>query len=733
MKQLILTIIAYGLLTSGLSAQQTNRDTTLDEVPLHETVISASRGAQAKTAIAQQVRVIKSAEIERTNPPTTAELLQSTGQVFVQKSQQGGGSPVLRGFEASRVLLVIDGVRMNNAIYRSGHLQNVITLDNAALDRAEILFGPASTLYGTDALGGAICFYTKNPEQSTEKGKLKTSIHAFSRYATVNNEKTGHLDFNVGSVKMASFTSLTFSDFDDLRMGKKAGFAPIFGLRPYYVERINGKDSLLPNPNPYLQKFSGYHQYDVLQKVVYQPAEWVKHTVNVQFSNSSNIPRYDRLTDPKGSGLNSAEWYYGPQKRILAAYHLNLKKIVGFDEMDITGSWQDIAESRVNRNFGEINRTERSEKVKVYGLVAQAVKHFHQHTIRTGIDGQFNEVASSARRINVNSGEISTQSTRYPDGGSTLFTLAAFGSHTWSVGNRWIFSEGARAGFSNLHGRFISTEYFSFLAGEVSQKTPTLAGNLGAVFLGPKNTRIAINASTGFRVPNIDDMGKVFDSQPGRVVVPNPALKSEKTYNMELNVSKNIAGKLLWENVCWATTLRDAVVPGRFQVNGNDSIDFDGVKSEVLALQNQRTATLLGFTTSLQADISPTLAAYASLSYTRGRINELKTPLDHIPPLFGRAGARWHARNANLEVYSLFNGKKKREAYNLEGEDNWQYAPEDGMPAWITLNFRLGYSLSNHLNLQVGVENLLDVQYRHFASGINAPGRNLWLTIRFKW
>lgn len=141
-------------LSPFVQAQQVERDTAMEEVSLNETVVAASRGSQARTAVAQQVRVIRRTEIERMNAPSTADLLSNTGQVFVQKSQQGGGSPVIRGFEASRVLLVVDGVRMNNAIYRAGHLQNVITMDNAALDRAEVLFGPASTVYGTDALGG---------------------------------------------------------------------------------------------------------------------------------------------------------------------------------------------------------------------------------------------------------------------------------------------------------------------------------------------------------------------------------------------------------------------------------------------------------------------------------------------------------------------------------------------------------------------------------------------------
>ncbi len=712
-------------------AQQVEKDTTMEEVSLNETVVAASRGSQARTAVAQQVRVIRRTEIERVNAPSTADLLGNTGQVFVQKSQQGGGSPVIRGFEASRVLLVVDGVRMNNAIYRAGHLQNVITMDNAALDRAEVLFGPASTVYGTDALGGAVCFFTKNPELAGTGERMKHSAHAFTRYGSVNQEKTGHLDFGLGWKKFGSFTSFTYSDFGDLRMGKKEGTAPFFGLREYYADRINGRDTLVKNPDPYVQKFSGYIQYDLLQKLVFQSSDRVRHTLNVQYSNSGNIPRYDRLTDPKGAGLNSSEWYYGPQKRLMASYNLNVRPVSGFDELNMTASWQDIEESRYNRNFGVSRRTERVENVKVYGFLAQGVKYLDNQTLRVGIDGQYNDVQSAARRVDVNTGDITTQSTRYPDGGSSMYNIAAFATHSWQRGDSWTFSEGLRAGYSNLSCSFVSTEYFPFLAGEVSQQSPLVAGNLGAVYHGLRNWRIAASASSGFRVPNVDDMGKVFDSQRGSVVVPNPDLSPEKSYNIDLNILRDVADKLHWENVLWATALRDAVVAERFQVNGQDSIYYDGENSRVLALQNKRSAALWGFSSMLQADLTASWSAYASVASTRGRISE-GGPLDHIPPVYGKAGARWHTKKAHAEGYILFNGKKRLEDYNLEGEDNLQYAPADGMPAWYTLNIRGGYNIGTSLTLQTGIDNILDVQYRTFASGINGPGRNLWLTLRVK-
>jgi hemoglobin/transferrin/lactoferrin receptor protein len=733
-KALLLILMAAAL--KGFA--QTAADTTLEAVPIREAVISANRASQARSAVAQQVKILTKNEIQNLNAQTTADLIQNSGAAFVQKSQQGGGSPVLRGFEASRVLLVVDGVRMNNAIYRSGHLQNAITMDNAALERAEVIFGPASTVYGSDALGGAICFYTKNPVFADEGEKFKTTGNAFFRFGSVNDEKTAHADISLGGQKWGSLTSFTFSDFGDLRMGEQEGLAPFFGLRPQYVERIDGRDVLVQNEDPFVQKFSGYKQYDLLQKVVFQPNENSSHTLNIQYSTSSDIPRYDRLTDPGpgGEGLASAEWYYGPQDRFMAAYTFKMNEFGWFNGgLRATASYQDIQESRHNRNFDAPRRSDRVEQVGVYGFIADAEKNWEHQNLHLGADVQFNDVTSTASRYNVDNGEITPQSTRYPDGGSTMLYGSAYATHSWQPANNsaWTFSEGLRVGFATLDATFMDKEFFPFPYDKAEQRNFTYSGSLGAVWNGSNRWRVAVNAASGFRVPNVDDLGKVFDSQPGSVVVPNPDLKPEKTFNLDLNLTYQVTDRLRWENVVWGTALRDAIVLDNFLFNGQDSIEFDDVPSRVLANQNKRKARLWGFNSGIEADAYDNFAVYASINYTRGRVQADDTPLDHIPPLYGRIGGRWHTKKASVEGFFLFNGKKKIEDYNLEGEDNLQYAPADGMPEWFTANLRAGYRFSRYLSLQAGVDNIFDVQYRAFASGINGPGRNFWVTVRTGW
>jgi hemoglobin/transferrin/lactoferrin receptor protein len=211
---------------------------TANTVSLEEAVIYSGKFKEKRKNIAQQIEVITARKIARANAQNTGDLLINTGALFVQKSQQGGSSPVIRGFEASRVLLVVDGIRLNNAIYRAGHLQNVITVDQNLLERVEVLYGPTSTLYGSDALGGVIHMRTKQPIFSTT-GKPIFKTNTVSRISSANQEKTIHLTQQIGGKKWGWLQALTFSDFGDLKMGSRYPKKyPDFGRRTQYIQTL---------------------------------------------------------------------------------------------------------------------------------------------------------------------------------------------------------------------------------------------------------------------------------------------------------------------------------------------------------------------------------------------------------------------------------------------------------------------------------------------------------------
>lgn len=720
-------------------AQAASEDTirywsiTLDDV-----VVSVNKTEESKKTVAQEVQVLSASQIARAQAQSTADLIGSTGSVFIQKSQAGGGSPVIRGFEASRILLVVDGVRMNNIIYRSGHLQNIITLDNAILERAEILFGPSSTIYGSDALGGVIHFYTKNPVFATDTLKHKIKANAFVRYGSVNNEITGHADFNIGSRKFASLTSFTYSVFDDLRGGKNQNpfYDSTYGERPYYAERIDGKDSLVKNDNRYLQVQSGYSQYDILQKFSCRQNKHIIHGLNLQFSNTTDVPRYDRLTDPEGAGLRFAQWYYGPQRRLLAAYDMHIKNNSSvFQSIHAGINYQNIEESRHTRRFGRSSLTHRTENVNVIGASADFLKIVKGHRIRFGIDMRFNTLKSTADREDIVTGERSPLDTRYPDGDNAMTDAALYFSHTWQINHRLTLTEGFRLGFSALHSTFVDTSFYHFPFNEANQNTPVYSGSAGLIHTPSDDLKLSLLVSTGFRTPNVDDLSKVFESAAGQVIVPNSDLKPEKTVTTEIGITKIFNHKASWESTVYYTHFIDAIVTDKFQFNGEDSILYEGALSRVLANQNKGKAYVFGVSSSVKTELAENLLASLVMNYTYGRIKTDSSdyPLDHIPPFVARLHFTYDYEHFSADFFINYNGWKRLKNYNLNGEDNEQYATPDGMPAWFTLNLRASYKINKLITFQAGVDNILDTQYRTFSSGINAPGRNIFAAVRFHY
>lgn len=319
-------VIVIVLFFLNFSFAQTKEE-TLKTTSLEEVTVSTKKTIKQKEFIPSQIESVNAKEIEFQNFQNMADVLSASGNLHVQKSQQGGGSPSIRGFEASRVLLLVDGIRMNNLIFRAGHLQNAITVDENMLENVDIFYGPSSTLFGSDALGGSVNMTTKSAK-FLGRSTNKFSGNVNTRYSSVNEEKSGYFDLNYASKSFASFTAFSYNDFGDLRMGKRKNHnGDFFGERPFYVTTTaNGTDVLTENSNKYIQKNSAYKQYNLMQKFAYKTNKGFVHGLNFQYSTTNDVPRYDRLTDVTPTGLKSAEWYYGPQKRLLAIYSINKEK-----------------------------------------------------------------------------------------------------------------------------------------------------------------------------------------------------------------------------------------------------------------------------------------------------------------------------------------------------------------------------------------------------------------------
>lgn len=721
---------------------------------LDEVILSAFKGEAKANRVAEEVAVVSSKEIQKLSPQTSADLLAFIPGIRAQKSQMGGGSPVIRGMESNRILLVVDGVRMNNAIYRKGHLQNSITIAPNQLDKIEVIFGPSSVLYGSDALGGVIHYYTRTPKLS-EKTSIKTGL--FNRFSSSNNEVTTHTSIEISSKKWGSFTSFSFSDFGDLKMGKNRshGFEN-WGKVFEYSENTDVYFSATPteNPDPTIQRNTHYHQSDFLQKFFVPLSAKIDLKLNLQYSTSSDIPRFDRLNEKINGELRFSEWYYGPQRRTLISPQLNFNlKENWADKAIFTFAYQNIKESRIQRKFGSLNRSYRKEKLDIFSINGDFTLSFMQDDTKNlayGFELSYNDVTSNSfgKELVVSGNEIVGLSgdflvySRYPDGGSSYTSSAAYIDYRQDLNPKSTLNTGIR--FTQTHLSALWTDKLSILLEnfDVTLKNSAITATIGHVYKPSSRWQLNTVASSGFRSPNIDDIGRIREKS-GNLTVPNVNVKPEFAYSGEIGIQKHFDKKkhTLGLNMYY-TLLKDYIFRSTLEwyINSKDKIIplvYDSEYKNFVGSQNGETAYIFGYTGSYSGKISDNISTSGFITYTKGRTYDSKLPMSSIPPLFGQFDLDYSKKQFQLGASIRFNSKKDISDFNLEeGIDNHDLTPiidsnatEDskiyfGSPSWITLRVTSGIEFNKHWKLQGMIDNVFDQHYREFASGISAPGRN---------
>ncbi|WP_298526778.1 TonB-dependent siderophore receptor [uncultured Christiangramia sp.] len=705
------------------------------ENQLEQITLSAARFKLKKDEIPQKIVSIVPSEILMANPQTSADLLESTGQVFVQKSQLGGGSPMIRGFSTNRLLLTVDGVRMNSAIFRSGNLQNVISVDPLMVENAEVILGPGSVVYGSDAIGGVMNFYTLQPDFSFTGG-TSVSGSIYTRFATANNENTVHADVNVGRENWAFRTGITYSDFGDLKMGEHG---PDDYLRPDYAERQNGIDVMVENPDPLVQKPTGYDQINLLQKVKYMPSKDWDFNLGIVYSQTSDFPRFDRLYRKKDGVLRAAEWYYGPQTWFLGNLKINHRSRSEFyDKVQFTGAYQYFGEIRNDRDFGEPLLFSTEENVDAYSANLDFEKSLSESKLFYGFEYVLNSVASEGAFRNIQNGETGDTASRYPDD-SKWQSMAMYSSYQWKISEDLSLQSGLRYNHILVNARF-EDRFYDFPFEEANISTGALTGSLGLNWRQNHFVGWRLGLSTAFRAPNIDDIGKIFDSEPGSVVVPNPNLKSEYAYNAELGADFNFSDNLRLGLTAYYTYLDDAMVRRDYDLGGVTEIDYQGEPSRVQAIQNAANAYVYGLEAGLEIDFSVALRMNSQFSYTYGEENDggEYVPLRHAAPMFGSTHLVWNKRKLKLDLFAEYNGEFDFEDLAPGEQDKaYLYATDSNgnpySPAWYTLNLTGQYRLNLNWLATVSLENITNQRYRTYSSGIAAAGRNLIIALSYNF
>ncbi len=674
------------------------------------------------------------------NPQTAADMLGLTGEVFIQKSQYGGGSPMIRGFSTNRLLYSVDGVRMNSAIFRAGNLQNVISLDPFSIASTEVLFGPGAVCYGSDAIGGVMVFNTIGPRISAGDAPIVFGS-ATARTASASGEKTAHVHLGMGFDKWGFITSFTSSSFDDLKQGM---YGPDKYIMPYIVVPEYGKDGkvndrVMPNSDNRRQAPSGYSQCNFMQKVRYVPTENVDLEYAFHFSETSEYARYDRHQRMKNGLPRYSEWNYGPQLWMMN--HLRMSHNTNnmlYDSLRINMALQRFEESRISRDFNNPIRDIQSEEVDAWSVNADLMKSVNSRlTLMYGAEYVQNNVHSKGESTDVTTGESTTSPSRYPK--ARWYSYGIFLNSQWHILKNVHLAAGLRYNLYSIESDFSTAGYDVPFYPKQSSDAGSLCGNIGINWFPKPHCMIRLNYSRGFRAPNVDDMGKLFDSVDGCVTVPNPNLKPEYADNVEIGVVKCFGDFLELDLSAYYTVLDNAIVRRDYLFDGSPTMQYKGDECRVQALQNAAVAKVWGVQFSMDMRFSKWFYAKGNINYQYGR-EELddgeNSPSRHAAPLFGRIAAGFNHKKLSFEAFSNFQAKCKAEDIPLEERDKSEFYALDAKgrpysPAWMTINVRTTFRMMDNLHLNATLENIADRRYRPYSCGISAPGRNFTASITY--
>lgn len=715
-----------------LQAQSFEISIQPSDLNLDEVVISATKWRQSSRDIPSKIISITPQDVELLNPQTAADLLGVSGKVFVQKSQQGGGSPMIRGFSTHRLLYSVDGVRMNTAIFRAGNVQNVLNLDPFVIESTEVLFGPGSVIYGSDAIGGVMSFHTLTPQFSLTDQPFITG-KANVRYSSANKEKTGHFDVNVGFKKWSFVTSISSWDFDHLRQGSHG---PKDYIRDYHVQRQDSLDVIITQEDKLLQIPSAYSQINMMQKFRFKPSQNWDLQYGFHYSETSPYGRYDRHQRTKNGTARYAEWDYGPQIWMMNNLGVGYSgSNAVFDRMNLRLAHQWFEESRIDRALNKNIRRTNAEEVSAYSFNVDFIKATSaKNTFFYGVEYILNDVKSSGEETDIATGKSKEGPSRYPM--STWQSLAAYVTDEFKVTDQFTLSAGARYNYILIDSEF-DTTFYPFPFTEAKLGHGALTGSVGGVYRPADSWVLSTNFGTAFRAPNVDDIGKVFDSAPGQVVVPNPDLKPEYAYNVDFGIAKLIDDVIKIDATAYYTHLKNSMLRRDYKLNGQDSIMYQGEMSKVQAIQNSAMAKVYGVQFGLEVKLPQGFGFSTDFNFQKGE-EELEngetSPLRHAAPFFGISRLNYKAEKLSLELDFVFNGKRdfddmpdgeksKKEIYALDENGNIY------SPAWYTLNLKGLYKINDTLSISAGIENMTDQRYRPYSSGISGAGRNFIMAL----
>jgi len=679
---------------------------------------------------------------------TIAEIISDEGNLPIRKGYASDGNLIIRGLSNNKILYMVDGIRVNNAVSGNGIFDFFSELPINAINQIDVIYGPSSVLFGSDAMGGVIRFTTRAPKLS-DSDRVLVFGNGQAGLSTADKGRNASFDFNFGKLKWASFTAVSAQSFGNIKTGanKKPMVSnqsqlPNWGLKPSYSEYMNEKDTMFLNSNPEILIGSGYSKYNLLQKVLFTPNQLLDITAGVHFTSIGEVNRTDLLNYQTNNKPVYAEAKLPPRTALNGILQVLSKKENNFyTYLNATLAYGLQNQHRVSRLYNNKYRLHNEENITTTALNLDFIKLVNNvNKLNYGLEYNYNTVASDAWTEHIIDRSIDNALTLYPNGGSENSSYAVYLNYNWLLATSITVTGGIRYNYVELISNFKHAELFSLPSPSIEIRTGAPAANIGFSTNIVETIKLNVLGSSGYRIPNLNDYG-IVRLDNNFVRVPNAKLQPEYNYSVEAGLHFSFLDELSFYTSAYHTWVRNAMLLAPFTFdNGANTIVFNGVTYNTIAFANTGKASLKGVNFGFVFDsrgidpkpsvrIKNKLRILGTVNWVTGAETDTKEPLPYVSPVFGNLTVQGIIDGLKLESYVNFQAKKSIDEISLYDTRALIEATTNGYPAWYTINLRSSYRLNRNFEVQLALENLTNVHYRTFGSGISEHGFNISLCL----
>uniref|UniRef100_UPI003216A3CA TonB-dependent receptor n=1 Tax=uncultured Draconibacterium sp. TaxID=1573823 RepID=UPI003216A3CA len=643
-------------------------------------IITASGNERLSFQTPDAVSVITSKELKSSAPRSMAEALIGATGVWMQKTNHGGGSPFVRGLTGNQTLLLIDGIRLNNATFRYGPNQYFNTIDVFSVDRVEVIRGKGSVMYGSDALGGVINVLSRSPQYTS--GQSRIGGRGQLKFMNKGMEKSGLGEVTYESKNFAFSGSANYKDFGDIYAGGSLGY----------------------------ECPSAYDENGMNLKAKMRFSENWQITSAFQYLRQNNVGRYDQVAQ---RGYQTYD--YDPQiHRLMYAKIERYNDSNWFRKLKLTVSNQYSDETRKKQKDNSTTFTQENDVVKTNGITLECNSSIQQNwEAVSGAEFYSDKVESAKTITDLETGSETFARGLYPDD-SSMKNFGLFSQHTIKHQKLQV----------NFGGRFNTFQIQSTddEFGKIKLTPSSLVGNISFQYFTSPTQQFILAAHSAFRAPNINDIS-TFGSFDYGIEIPSADLSPEKTFTVEGGFKKSTRQSSMSVTI-FSTRLKDQIVRVESTYNGNEYIDGERVYKKA----NVARSNIFGVEFESGFQLTRQFSFVNNLTWLYGKNLENDSPMRRIPPLNGKLALQYSKSGFFGETEFLFATKQDR----LSGGDIDDHRiPEGGTPGWNILNIKAGYSW-NKTSINAGLQNLLNQAYRIHGSGVDGYGRSFWITLQFE-